>query len=366
MEEKHVEPEEIEIIMRKYIRKMWGTRKEAPKKERWIKSKTTEIKMKEIEAIINGKIKIEELNRAINKLKRNKTPGVDLIANEIFMIMPEKLREKLVEDLEECRINSTFPKDWKETEIKWIFKEKGSPTMIKNYRPIALLNTAYKIYTRIMTERLEIVAEKFGMLSDAQQGFRADRSCMAAGLMMKIIMNRRLRKETPLHVAFIDISKAYDTVNHETLWKIMEESGIKGKLIENIKELYKENQIKAITPYGKTKGVEMKRGIRQGCPLSPLLFAMYVEPIEQEMEKLNRNKESEPGILMYADDMIIWAETKEELETKLSKMYETMEQLGLEMSMDKTEIQKNKYETRTEQKGLTLTKPNGGKDTNDI
>ena len=170
---------------------------------------------------------------------------------------------------------------------------------IKNYRPIALTDTLYKIFTRIMTERLEKVVETYGLLPDEQQGFRADRSCLTAAMTMSMLMGRRKQDKKPFHVAYMDISKAYDTVDHEKLWQVLASLGIKGTWLENMKELYQDNIIKAITPWGKSKGVTVRRGIRQGCPLSPLLFALYVEPITREMKKVNPREDDEPSMLAY-------------------------------------------------------------------
>ncbi|MCP4114889.1 MAG: reverse transcriptase family protein, partial [Desulfobacteraceae bacterium] len=172
------------------------------------------------------------------------------------------------------------------------------PLQIKNYRPIALTDTLYKIFTRIMTERVEKVVEKYGMVADEQQGFRSDRSCLSASMALKILMARRMKKgqEKPFHVAYLDISKAYDTVDHEKLWEILGGMGIRGNWLENMKKLYKDNVLKSMLPSGKTRGVPMRRGIRQGCPLSPILFAMYVEPITRMMKKVNPRKDEEPSM----------------------------------------------------------------------
>ena len=87
----------------------------------------------------------------------------------------------------------------------------------------------------------------------------------------------------------------------------------------------------------------MKRGIRQGCPLSPLLFALYANPIAIAMERVNRMKGKEPAMLMYADDMVVWRGAEEEVQEKLQVAKSMMETLGLQMSMEKTELQHNQW-----------------------
>ncbi len=341
-----VNEESVEIV-REYMGEMWGT-KDCLGKIELEHPKVGKEKQEVIDKLLNKEISMEEINRAIKKLKKRKTPGEDLITNEVFMGMETKGREKLVEVLEECRKTNEFPEGWKETELRWIYK-KDDPLQIKNYRPIALTDTLYKIFTRIMTERVEKVVEKYGMVADEQQGFRSDRSCLSASMALKILMARRMQKgqEKPFHVAYLDISKAYDTIDHEKLWEILKGMGIKGSWLENLKKLYKDNVIKSILPNGKTRGVAMKRGIRQGCPLSPILFAMYVEPITRMMKKVNPRPEEEPSMLLYADDMVLWGESKEELEKKLKTAMEVMKALGLKLSIEKTEIQHNKHQRPT-------------------
>ena len=84
-------------------------------KEEWEKTKPKE---KETEEILNGVLKEEELDRAIKKLKEHKTPGEDLIANEILKNMNQQNRKKVLELLEQCRTQSKFPVRWKETEFE--------------------------------------------------------------------------------------------------------------------------------------------------------------------------------------------------------------------------------------------------------
>ena len=82
--------------------------------------------------------------------------------------------------------------------------------------------------------------------------------------------------------------------------------------------MYREATIRAITEQRTSAQIEMKRGIRQGCPMSPLLFAMYTEPITQALKEMmeQTNKKGEPVMLMNADYMVLWGNTKQELQEK--------------------------------------------------
>ncbi len=140
---------------------------------------------------------------------------------------------------------------------------------------------------------MEKAIEQEHLLEDEQQGFRADRSCHSAALIMDILKQRRLREKKPFHAAYLDISKAYDTVNHKKLFEILEAKGFQGQFLENIKELYSNNRLRTLIPEGKMKGVFMKRSIRQGCPLLPLLFAVYVDEVAIAMKQINRTQKSQ-------------------------------------------------------------------------
>jgi len=347
---------DIEPIVKAYMGKMWGTKEHLPINTLSsilpISSKQTTDRLNQV---LNTTITRLEVQQAIKKLKKNKTPGADLIPNEIFQLMQEKEITWLTNHLEKCRENNQFPKSWKEAELRWIFK-KDDPLILANYRPIALLQVSYKIFMRIYTTRLERAIETEGLVSDEQQGFRTDRSCHSAALILEIIKGRRKQGKKPLHVAFLDISKAYDTVNHEILFQIMKNKGIQGTYLENIKELYTNNILSTISPEGKMQGTPMNRGIRQGCPLSPLLFALYVDIVTGEMQKLNKNTQ-EPSMLLYADDMVIWADTQAELQEKMQKVVETMQKLRLQLSLKKTEVQHNQFQ-QPSLEGETIQLPN--------
>ena len=166
-----------------------------------------------------------------------------------------------------------------------------------------------------MTERLDEVVEQHNLVSDEQHGFRRDRSCHSAIMTLKYIMSTHKAKKKPLHVAYLDISKAYDTINHEQLWNICQEYGIEGRWLDNLKQVYNTATLTALTRHGKTKEVKMQRGIRQGCPFSPVLFALYVHPIAEQLQETmitqGTYNKGKPSMLFCADDMVLWGNTKE-------------------------------------------------------
>ena len=137
---------------------------------------------------------------------------------------------------------------------------------------------------RIMTDRLERVIEKDGIVASEQMGFRTDRSCQGATIILQVMIDRANRNNSPFWWAGLDISKAYDTVNHEALWKILEKKGIGGLWLNTLKSIYDENKIRSITTDGCSRWVKVKKGIRQGCPMSPALFAIYLDWVSELLD----------------------------------------------------------------------------------
>ena len=132
-----------------------------------------------------------------------------------------------------------------------------------------------------------------------------------------IIGNRLGRTGGKLHVAFVYFAAAFDEVNRETLQMKMQKMGIEGRLLNMLKEIYRSTWCEVITTDGMTDGFRTSRGVSQDCPLSPILFNIYINDLEG---KCMRKREGGTGIgsankgikiftLMYADDLAIVADT---------------------------------------------------------
>ena len=142
---------------------------------------------------------------------------------------------------------------------------------------------------------------------------------------------------------FIDCTKAFDCVDHNKLWKILQEMGIPDHLICLLKNLYAGQEATVRTRHGTTDWFKTGKGVHQGCILSPCLFNFYVEYIMQNA----RLDEAQAGIkiagrnisnLRYVDDTTLMAESKEELKSLLMKVKEESEKAGLKINIQKTKI----------------------------
>ena len=142
---------------------------------------------------------------------------------------------------------------------------------------------------------------------------------------------------------FIDYAKAFDCADHNKLWKIFQEMGIPDHLTCLLRNLYAGQEATVRTRHGTTDWFQIRKGVRQGCILSPCLFNLYAEYIVRNA----RLDEAPAGIkiagrninnLRYADDTTLMAESKEELKSLLMKVKEESKKTVLKFNIQKTKI----------------------------
>lgn len=154
--------------------------------------------------------------------------------------------------------------------------------MTKNYRKITLMDVAYKIYISILNDKMKKMAEK--RMEEGQFGFRTRRRTTDAIFTLNYIVNRELSKNKgKIFAFFADFKAANDRVNRANLGGILREGSKRDR--RRIMETYKET--KNIVKVGERKSKEFwtKSRVRQGCPMSPTLFNIYIMDLEKEMKK---------------------------------------------------------------------------------
>ncbi|KAJ4443242.1 hypothetical protein ANN_04910 [Periplaneta americana] len=186
-------------------------------------------------------ITIDELKSALKTCRNRKAPSSDEINMELIKYAPERFLHRFLNFLNICWKCGHIPEEWQTAIIVPIFK-KGDRKDCSNYRGISLLNTGYKVYSKIITKRLNVIADT--MLIEEQNGFRSNRSCIDSVFSLSQIIEKHREYNIPTSIAFIDYEKAFDTVKREKLWEILIARGIPKHLIITIHCLYKNTTIK--------------------------------------------------------------------------------------------------------------------------
>ena len=159
-------------------------------------------------------------------------------------------------------------------------------------------------------------------LPDVQAGFRKGRGAKDQIANIHWIIKKSKRVPENIYSCFIDYAKAFDCVNHNKLWKIIQEMGTPDHLTCLLRNLYAGQEATVRTGHGTTDWFQIGKGVRQGCILSPCLFNLYAEYIMRNA----RLNEAQAGLkiagrniinLRYPDDTSIMAESEEELKSLL-------------------------------------------------
>ena len=157
------------------------------------------------------------------------------------------------------------------------------------------------------------------------------------------MMEKAREFQKHIYFCFTDYAKAFDCVDHNQLWKILREMVIPDHLTCLFRNLYAGQEATVRTGYGTTDWFQIRKGVRQGCILSPCLFNLYAEYIMRNCGL----QEAQAGIkifgriinhLRYADDTTLMAESEEELKSLLMKLKVESEKVGLKLNIQKTKI----------------------------
>jgi predicted RNA binding protein with dsRBD fold (UPF0201 family) len=155
--------------------------------------------------------------------------------------------------------------------------QNGDKQNVENYREICLLNTCYKIYSKVLNEKLKAQAEQF--LLECQKGFQKGRSCIYPLFSMELLIEKRREFNLETHLAFLDHVKAFYKVKRDKLSEILQRKNISNLVLKSIIEIYSGNKIKVKINTQLSEEHKINHRVRQDCPLSPTLFNIYMNEI---------------------------------------------------------------------------------------
>lgn len=281
----------------------------------------------------------DEVLAAINDMKNNKAEGADNIPAEILKILGEKATGELIRLCQDIYNTGKWPEDFLQT-IMIPIKKKNNATTCKDYRTISLLPHAAKVMLKILTKRIQAKVEAEKGLGEDQFGFRKGRGTRDAIGALRVLTERSLEYGQEVYICFVDYEKAFDRVDWRKLMSALRRRGIDWKDRRLIGNLYMNQKVKIRIDGECSEEGEIGRGVRQGCPLSPLLFNIYIEELMQEaMEDIEEGVKVGGRLikaLRFADDQAMLATTQEGLQKMMDKLNLTSRKYNMKINIGKT------------------------------
>ena len=334
---------------------MTEERKMAIKK---LKETSTTKMLKNKKEKLKKKTSYQEIKESLKKAPNGSAPGIDGIIYEFYkdkMTNHEKDNENpdiikilhmVIEDIEENGIQKRNEKRNRKTSeftdglMHLIFKKKEK-YKIANYRPITLLNTDYKTYTKTLAIKLADVANE--MINEDQAGFVPKRSLYDHTKTTNLAIEYCEMMDKNGCIIALDQEKAYDKIDHDYLWEMMDHYEFPKEFIDRIKELYKSTEKAIIVNGVVTKRYKVERGVHQGDPMSCLLYNFAIEPLadairKSKLEGIKVNEEIDRLIVsLFADDTLVYLKKTDNL-NELREIIETFCRASTaRFNMEKTE-----------------------------
>jgi len=216
--------------------------------------------------------------------------------------------------------------------------KKAGATKEGEHRGASVSAHASKIMTGILNDRMSAAVE--AIIGEYQFGFRRQRGTDDAVLALRLLMDQVNAAEKELHVGYIDLVKAFDTVDWQFLYEIMRGMGFPEEMIEIISDLYEQTRFRVKTRDGLSEWIDQKCGVRQGCCLSAGLFLLFLEHAIRLLDEGGKAGIEISGEVMgfvgYADDLALVELQLPKFRERMMNVAGDVQNVGMEMSVGKT------------------------------
>jgi len=294
---------------------------------------------------LDDPISEEEVRRALRNLKHGKAAGLDQVCGEFLKYAGDVVCPFLTHLFNKLYDLSIFPEEWCKSVIVPLYK-KGDKSNPDNYRGISLLSTIGKLFSAILNRRMYEWAEEEEKICKEQAGFRrsystTDHIYTLISMAKKTVFGRRSGK---MYVAFVDYKKAFDTVDREQLWQVLQKIQTSTKMIKMIKAMYL--SVQSCVKWGAkfTDFFSCPLGVKQGCLFSPLIFSLLISEVANFVRLKGRHGiQLLPGLeeiflLLFADDIVLISSTPTGLQNQLNNLNIASKKVGLSVNLDKTKV----------------------------
>ena len=272
---------------------------------------------------IESPISLDEILAVLKQMKKNKSPGLDGIPYEFYETFWDVIGPHFLAMVHHVLERGAVLQSQGKAAVRLIPKIPN-PVKITDYRPIALLNTDYKTIAAVLASRLRRTLPQ--TLRSHQKGgvpgrYIFDSLCLfrdVIGHVKATGSEPTSQTRAPRHGAIIafDLEKAFDLVNREVLWEIMQEMGYPERFLKWLRAMYASTQLCALNSSSIVSTIDDVQSVRQGCPLSIHLFALYVEPLLVKISDALTGIDihgHRVAVRAFVDDLVVFASNNRDI-----------------------------------------------------
>ena len=332
-----------EVLADYFEEVQWGNKKNAEKRESHAKEKffRNNVLYEKQANITTGEYTLSELRRVLKKAKKGKAPGPDGIPMDVFMFMADDNLMAVLSLINRWKGDRNYPVELTLADIVTIFK-KGNVEEPGNYRPIALLQSLYKLHAALLRNRL--IEGLDDRLDKAQFGFRARRSTAQPLFVARRLIDIAEASGDSLILVFLDWEKAFDRVDQKEMINAVRRMNVPDEVIKELECMYESIQFRIRDAEGTSTARPQNTGIRQGCPLSPYLFIILMTTMFMDIHNELGNKawtkaaeELGTTSLLYADDTLLVGSSAKAVNAILATIEKHSDRYGMCLNKKKCE-----------------------------
>lgn len=266
----------------------------------------------------------------------NSAPGPDGITVQSVRMFDSK---KLAVVLNAIFYRNCLPDSWKRSRTILIHKD-GDRTNPSNYRPITISSAVLRLFHRLLAKRIKKAINP----SIHQRGFVEIDGTMANAMITQYYIRSRTESRKPFNVLSLDLQKAFDTVNQGAVYRAMERMGLSQHLVQYVRSTMEDSVTSIKLGNASSRDIRVKRGVKQGDPLSPLLFNMVVDEALCLLDSLGRggSLDNEGSVkcpaVAFADDLVIFEDQDKYIPLDLSLMDGFFGRRGMQLNVGKCSL----------------------------
>ncbi len=291
---------------------------------------------------LNVDITLVEVQQAFKKVKRHKATGIDGIKPQFLLDAIIALQQPLLITFNKI-LREGYCESLSVGIIHALYKG-GDCNPFDNYKGITIGPVLAKVFAMILESRISQWTETNDLRAKGQAGFKKDFRIIDNLFILRTLTEQARFQKNQLYTCFVDFKKAFNTIPKDLLWQVLKGLGISGRILECLRSMYRQDQDSLHHPEeGLTPTFLCHIGVKQGCPLSPLLFGLFIDGLEKWLNTLEGDAPPMLGqlafrLLLYADYLALMSHTLTGLQKQLDVLQAFCCERQLIVNVKKTKV----------------------------